>query len=318
MTDEPVVCPAWEHETITQSLVCRGCGYDLRGLALDHGCPECGRAAWDSVLYAIDPHAEALPRIAHPGKVGNGLILLIAGLLCALFCLSIGIVAPGVEDLFLVKRPLQTTLVLEGAPWCAAFFLLVSMAGAGLLAPPRTSSSWGDERSTSVAGLLLSLGLVLAALALEALLGREGSSTSSPGTMPWRVPILCSAGFILFFFLRRVIRLIGERSRAFRTAGDERQRLASMMVATALLAVADVLRLFGEDTGMQKLEIIGHVLAAICLLLLHIGLIYLLINSRWIRKAILRPPPILRELLWQDDETLLTGLARDSRRSGMD
>ncbi|MEC9373105.1 MAG: hypothetical protein VYC34_04645, partial [Planctomycetota bacterium] len=48
------------------ALPCIGCGYELRGLSVRHQCPECGLAVRATILYAVDPHAEAFQPMSRP------------------------------------------------------------------------------------------------------------------------------------------------------------------------------------------------------------------------------------------------------------
>lgn len=52
--DEPDILPGREGETVSQDWTCSACGYNLRGLPLEKGCPECGHRE----LYRPPPPGE--------------------------------------------------------------------------------------------------------------------------------------------------------------------------------------------------------------------------------------------------------------------
>ena len=61
----------WAHATVSASLHCRHCGYDLRGLDASGRCPECGFDVWSSVVHTVDPTSSRLPSLRNPIAVGN-------------------------------------------------------------------------------------------------------------------------------------------------------------------------------------------------------------------------------------------------------
>jgi len=72
---------------LTGELRCIACGYDLRGLSIRAGCPECGVSVRATLLGAVDPHAEELEPLVSAPLVANGLVVWATGALIA--CLSV-------------------------------------------------------------------------------------------------------------------------------------------------------------------------------------------------------------------------------------
>ena len=97
--------------------------------------------------------------------------------------------------------------------------------------------------------------------------------------------------------LRAVLLEAGRRCRAFRTATFQRQRITPLLLATALASLAlpaiRVADMAGQQTIVLTLGAIGLIAAS----MLAVGLIYLVNNAIWIRRALRQPPPRLTELL---------------------
>ena len=76
LPDAPAVNAAVD--TVDRDLTCEGCGYNLRGLALNGTCPECGSsvaAAWSGSLAQSEVVREAYdlncPVLTAPGAAGE-------------------------------------------------------------------------------------------------------------------------------------------------------------------------------------------------------------------------------------------------------
>jgi len=84
----PACAPPATDTTIGRDAACYGCGYNLRSLAYDHDCPECGKpiAAWVRAdrIGTIDP--------AWLGKARRGARVLQAGVIAALPLIYPGLV----------------------------------------------------------------------------------------------------------------------------------------------------------------------------------------------------------------------------------
>ena len=293
---------ALEREEIALSLHCRGCGYNLRGLRAGGKCPECGLDVFETVLSTVDPAASRLPQLRDPNGVGDALVWLASCLLVTTLLQLAGPVAAGVDRLLFSGRVVVGEWTPSWLMWVAGCVVLVALWSVWKLAPP-----WGKEPQT---GVWRDLWLMAAGLATWGMLSigawyfhRSLSSGWGAGGA-WRGQVIPAAfhfvgiGAVILILaaLRDVLRVIGERSREYRSARGGRQRVRDMIAAAIGIAAGEVLRVLGQMTGTESLQMLGAVVTGISTLMLVIGLVYLLVNAWWIRRALRRPPPTLREL----------------------
>ena len=111
--------------------------------------------------------------------------------------------------------------------------------------------------------------------------------------------IILALGMLFFWGLRGVLTMIGERSRSYRHARGGRQGLGAMIAALGGIALGTILQTWAGTLAPRggNLATIGMVVTWISSAMLYLGLIYLFMNSCWIRKAIIRPSRSLDELL---------------------
>lgn len=116
---------------LSGALPCLVCKYDLQGLSVRGVCPECGAAVRATILYAVDPHADAFQPLPNPRLNALGLLLWPGGALAAALLSWL----PRIAD-FVEKIRSGFTTGLSRQTWLAPAILacaLVSMAGAILL-----------------------------------------------------------------------------------------------------------------------------------------------------------------------------------------
>jgi len=292
--------------TITKALSCAGCRYDLRGLTIEGVCPECGRPVLDSVRRAVDPAAHRLPRIHDPDTVGDALVWLMSCLLAAMLLL---VATPAVHQLAaqriggVVRHP---TMAILGT--LAGLVLLTGLGSVRQLAPPR-----GGETAPRVRRYILRMALGLVAAGLGAIAranvpvpanwALDAGTTAAGAVIGAGLGILTVGGLALTLgALGGVFRVIGERSREYRTASGGRQRTADMVAATGGVVVGELLGLLGFAIDSTPVAVMATMVVWACLLMLVIGLGYLLMNAVWIRRSLKRPPPTLPDLLGDDLE----------------
>jgi threonine/homoserine/homoserine lactone efflux protein len=244
---------------------CRQCGYNLYGLRAGGACPECGLEVWETILHTVDPAASRLPKLHNPAAVGNALLWLIV-------CMVVGAVLLIARPIALGIDALDESGLRNLAAWTPGFLPLAAslLALAGLwsvwqLAPPR-----GEEPSGAVCRdvWLLGAGLV-------------------PG-----VAVVGLAG------LRGVLETIGLRSRLYRTARTGRQGIQGMVAAILGTALGHAVHLIAAAAGgLRYLETLGTVIVIVSVLMLVVGLVYLVVNAWWIRRALHCPPPAMDEIL---------------------
>lgn len=296
------------HGVVAASLKCRQCGYELRGLNAAGLCPECGLSIWASVQHAADPEGARQPMIRNPKAVGGGLLWL----------MSLSFIASllwVISDVFYLLDRLDP----GGArfrQWTpphprviASVLLLLAVGGVWRLSPPRRAAETGLVRRDI---RLLAVGLIFAGLSmLELAYATSLQGRLADGWQPLFQPVITLS--LMFFMLialiglHGVLRLIGKRSRQYRTARDSRQNVNGLMAVLGFIAIGTLLEQVPTHwPGGNVWPNIGGVLVAISYVMLVVGLGYLTVNALWIRRALRRQPPTL-------DELLLPPLPPDSR-----
>jgi len=310
MVDHGSLPAYFGHAVVAGSLRCRQCGYELRGLRADSQCPECGLSIWASVQHATDPEGGRLPRLRNPKRVGNALFWLVVAWTAAA---ALWVIRPGLDWL----EQLGSTATDRLADWAppyprliAALLVLSTVWSVLRLAPPRGAMESGVVRR-DIRYLLLGIvfcTLVMLELALAGPLHAQLPEAWGPGfEQALRLTGVVFA-LVAFVGLQGVLRVIGQRSREYRTAREGRQSVQGMLAVLVFLGLAGLLRFIPDGVWPGREGFwpnLGAVLVAIAYLMLVIGMAYLLVNAWWIRRALRRRPPTL-------DELLLPQLAEDT------
>jgi hypothetical protein len=278
--------------TLARSVPCGSCGYDLRGLRTDGRCPECGFPIWETVRRAIDPRARRLPSISNPRRVGDALFAIVACLLVATLLLLAPGVARGLEGLtsMAIRARVPSWLpIAAGAVAILAVWPVYRLS-------PRTGAEPGDLTRRDLrllAASLVAIGLLFAAQ------GVPSPWSTSPGRHVLHL-LTAAVAVVVLIALRRVVFIVGERSRQFRTAKAGRQSVPELIAAVVGIAAGKLI-LLAPVTGLlvPRIRAVGSILIVASTLMLVIGLVYLLVNVSWIRRALRRPIPSLRDLLEQ-------------------
>lgn len=284
---------------------CQRCGYELRGLSADGRCPECGLDIWFTIQHLIDPTASRLPKLREPVGVGNAMFWL---MLCALVA---GAVLAGHALGVLAHLRPRAYAQLGGFTLPHDLLFVASMAGIAAMwsvfrfMPPRGN----DESDIAVrrdvrllaAGLLAFAATALVQWVLERAWTGAGLPASDfsilSGRATARIALALSAvpGFI---GIDGILRTIGRRSREYRRARGARQGSRPMIAACLGVAIGNLIRLVGLSVpGGASLAALGAVLSWVSALMVLIGLLYLVVNAWWIRRALRRPPPPIDEVL---------------------
>ncbi|MAW41023.1 MAG: hypothetical protein CMJ30_01240 [Phycisphaerae bacterium] len=273
---------------LAQSLECRHCGFDLKGVQLDGRCPECGQPVWPSVLLWLDPERDRLPMLDHPHRVARRLVLMADGftLLAILSALALA--------------------------WHAASQITF---GISLLSMMRMVGSCSEIGITAVPVLMVlcSIGIGQDQYPLGwplriFRLGLLGIALGNALGIPALAAVALAMALLGF---RSCVRSIGARSRAFREAGPERQRLLEMALVSLMLAGGLLLEAWrrGAD-GWPWAPGVSTVLLTVSSGFLVVGFLYFRRNVRWISESLCGPSPRLRTLLWAEDDDLLRGWGR--------
>lgn len=294
----------WAHATVSASMHCRNCGYDLRGLDASSRCPECGLDIWATVVHTVDPTSSRLPSLRNPVAVGNALVVLTACMLIGALLMSLPAVAGVLESASgsaAGMRGSQWWNRLPSLDWQYALLLFVAgMWGVWTLAPPRGSEPhgpvWDDVWRLSV-GLG---GWIACATMLARLTETQAVSQRHP-----RLVLALAAGVfavIGLIGLRGAFAVIGQRSREYRRMRGGRQSVGLIMPAIAVALFGRVIAYitrFDWFPGSWRFafQTIGQVITAASMLMILIGLAYLVVNAWSIRSALRTPPPTLDEVM---------------------
>lgn len=274
-------------------MYCRRCCYNLYGLHAEGACPECGLDTWETILHTVDPTASRLPRLRDPRAVGNALLWLMVCLVGGSMLLVLRPVAQWIDAL----DPAGVRNFERWAP--VEFFFLAGVLGlTALLGVKWFARPAGEESDASVVRDVrrLRYGLVAWAVFVITIGLLEWRSASRPVIdLLWLG--VAGGAVVALLGVRGVLRVIGLRSREYRTARGGRQGIRAMIAAIAGTAAGQVLRLLAEVTGLELMATLGIAVGAICTLMVVIGLFYLVVNAWWIRRSLRCPPPRLDELI---------------------
>jgi len=246
----------------------------------------------ETITHLLDPEASRLPRLRDPKGVGDGL-------------LGVSVTYLLLASLVLLPSALPTLLALSGAQggvpwWPVSPWLLSSVIGflglwwLHLLVRSPAEAPAEAARSGTRWILAGQIGWSIAVLAplLGERQGVEGElRTALLETI--RVPFAAAA----LIGLRRLLGIVGLRSRAYRNAKGGRQSIDALIGAMLAGAVGRLASASGATLDLVWLETIGQTLFGASAALLLLGLVYLLVNCWWIRSALRKPPPTLDELL---------------------
>ena len=282
------------------TLPCVRCGYELRGLTVRGVCPECSTPIRVTILYAVDPNADAFREIPR-GSLMGGVLVGVMGSLTGAIVLA---------WLSLIGTALARTLVWawgsEIARWSASgVIILVGMASALMLF---LMGATNPDRPVQRAGVVLAVagGLLLAvcgavvvvpdAMGLRPGVAYFGSDVSVDrviGRIGSAVAVL-----MILFGLRPLLLELHERSALLRTGKKGRQRHNAVLGAVAVSVAGDLLRLVSTrmSSGGTLLEATGSLAALVGSGLLALGLAGLLWNALQIRDALAHPPRTLGQL----------------------
>lgn len=277
---------------VAAHLHCRRCGYDLVGLDARSHCPECGLDIWETVTHTVDPTLNRLPRLLKPRQLGNSVALL-TGSTAAAVLLQSGpaffrlLADAGFMPVATIGFVPEWIALLSPVAVAAGFAATVGMAGSFDGEPSRVVRR--DLRFLIIG--LVSWGLTSAMHALLFLVNADAWQlvASRIAAVPCAI--------VGLWGLRGMLRVIGERSRAYRRAQGARQSSEALIAALVTRALGYLLLLVADWHGrLPSLATFGEVVIWASTLLLSIGLVYLVGNGWIIRRSLVKPPPDLRDI----------------------
>ncbi|QOJ16850.1 MAG: hypothetical protein HRU76_04275 [Phycisphaeraceae bacterium] len=302
MGDSSPSPPVIKRAVIACTLHCRGCGYNLRGVRVEHPCPECGLPVEATVTAEVDPEASRLPRLRDQRLVGSTILLVMTLDLAIAAMALLAVDSWGNREpilrLLVDVDPRSKTAILAGG----ASALSLLGASACLFLGSRLWS--GEDRTPRSQCLVSAAGQMLIAaasgtLVLLALTGGAGVTVGARAE--WTEASLATAmalgGALALRGQGRLLRIVGSRSRVYREARGGRQGMRAMSLALLALMVGVLADAISEYRRLPALERVGEVLVQSSVVMLLIGLAYLVVNGWWIFLALRRSSLRLRDVI---------------------
>ncbi|MEM9082083.1 MAG: hypothetical protein AAGB34_00695 [Planctomycetota bacterium] len=266
---------------LTGSLPCIDCGYELQGLTVKGNCPECGRPVRVTLMWAVDPEAEAFQLVKRPLLLGSGVL---AVTVCPLITVLLLWYYFGIEYIVNIRQ----------SNFVAAFDGFISELSIGIwfiqllaLTPLIVS------RPLRFGGLLSSFGAVCATtMLLFGVLASVGVKTW-PRTTNHDILMFVSFSFALYVFsIRALLMPFIHRSKLLRTGHIPRQHISTISIAFAVAGVAHLVAVFSNSS----VELVAKITAIAAWSLATLGLMGLVRDAFIVRHTLLHPPRTLEEL----------------------
>lgn len=281
---------------LTGSLPCVRCGYDLRGLSIRGVCPECGTPLRTTILYRVDPEADAFKPIRFPKLVAASLVVWPSASLLAILSLWMPRIAELLRSFGLPVEAaaIPFSEIAIGASIVAAIALL------GLIRPTGTLAWW---KSWCLLVGVLSYIPITVALWNMALIDRSYPNPFLEYTRGdrWSWRLLLGAGMVgVFLGFRPVARDLVHRCLALRTGRVDRQTLLTMVVATVVAGLGDLIRVSGVNIpgmGGEALEILSTILILVGSGFVTIGMVACIVDGWRIGESVLLPSPSPRSVI---------------------
>jgi hypothetical protein len=253
-------------------------------------------------MATVDPAAARLPSLRNPKAVGNALVLFTICLLAGFMLLLV----PSLQHL------LEPWLFRNMVTWVSKFPTLtwpvsLTLGGIGLyaiwlLAPPWKSEPQGavwTDLGRMAFGYIGWLAFCTMWIEIRdtVLAARHGPEQKV--AMHLAAAVFATIGLI---GVRGVLRLVGQRSREYRRSKGSRQSVELIILTIATGWIGELAGYAGglswfPGSWRAETRVVSTILMWVSSLLVLIGLLYLLVNTLWIRKALRTPPPAFDEVL---------------------
>jgi hypothetical protein len=277
---------------ISQHLHCRRCGYDLLGLNPRSMCPECGLDVWETVIHTVDAAANRLPQLRNPSRVGNGLAVLTWSIASAVVLQAIPAMTTLIDELKWFREPTAHLL----PPWIGALSIVPVICGLFAVWAMSTPKAHEPSHRVIIDLRLIALGL-LGWGSLSSIVPLLIMINADPFIQILTRLFAAPFAILGLWGLRGTLKVIGDRSRAYRRSRGARQSIDSLIAAQSARVAGYLILLVALLLDRHPtLEIFGKVIVWASTLLLFIGLIYLVRNGWMIRSSLVRPPPGLDEI----------------------
>jgi len=272
------------------NLPCVRCKYNLRGLSIRGGCPECGTAIKATLLAVVDPRAGELRPIRHRYLVAAGIVLwALAGLLSVASAAAVEItIAAG-----LGAGQFYPGDVVRMLP-----AVLAGLSGLGALALVR------PHGGLSRGGIVMAAAGVIAYVPLVGMLGwigRFGEAEVSPGGWPLTarggVQGMVWIGvdallIVICIMLRPNGRRLAARSLLMRTGRVDRQTLRALALVLIFSLVGHGMGVAGAmfPTNAELLGLLGGLLTTVGYGFLLLGMVGVVLDCARIASVIAAKP----------------------------
>ncbi len=292
---------------IALPLPCIFCGYDLKGLHANSECPECSEPVRLTVFATVDPVSNRMAPLPNSKYIGNllsiitvlcslsGILMIVPSCILRIFESDYSQISPTLIQRLPMGGYMRQFLELCFASGACAFcafvltvFLLKHLSENNLLNSCRNAT------------LLMSAGLLGWSLCMWSFsytipLTLNPAPNSSLYSFLYTTLLPTLAAACVFFGLRLIVPPIGKHSRKFRQANMSRQRMNDMLYGVLAVFVG---RCFVElSTPETLLYAFGVIIEVMSFTLIAVGLGYLVWNAFWIRRALIKPPPSIKELM---------------------
>ncbi len=284
--------------SLSGSLPCITCGYDLKGISIRSVCPECATTVRATILFRVDPRSEVFRPIFHPEIIT---VLLFAWAIGALVA-AIAVWIPRIEEVAAGGGAMQYARIWS----TVAFWAIVASAvgSASFIFPFRSMRPWKI--------VLAAVGMGGYALIFIGFMGVRRAELGqaapySAGALNidrTLMRLLMMAGVIIVLLgVRPVAREFVKRSLALRTGRVNRQTIFAMVAVALVGMMGDAMRLVAPHvpTAMEAVvSQLGVVCIVISSLLLTLGFASAVVDSWRIGMALVVPTPTLREVLGEE------------------
>ncbi|MDP7004817.1 MAG: hypothetical protein QF718_01215 [Phycisphaerales bacterium] len=277
---------------VALSLQCSRCGYDIRNLAADGDCPECGKPIRLTIIEVVDPTTQRLEPIHNQKLIANSIFGIVFFYFLSTILAVLVLVTTAPDSLPIPDSVRQ--IPQTGFMWISSACGFVSLLNlVPIIKMCKSNKLHGCKQGIAMTFLGLAIWSVSMILIAIVLLSGQFNTTSVTMILEICVPVIAAA--LVFSGFRKLVPRLGQRSRAFRQAQGSRQRMNDLLAALVVVIIGRVLIAVSPEES--NLSMFGLIITVMSLTLIVVGLGYLLRNVLWIRKALITPPPALTELL---------------------
>jgi hypothetical protein len=289
----------WQGVMLSGSLPCINCNYELQGLSVRGNCPECGVAIRATILYRVDPHADAFHPLPTRRLTAWSVAMWPTGAaLAVVFSWALRL-----SDAMSSRTGTPLPIAISWFDW--AVIVAIGMSGVsvlGLIRPTiETAPKWVFA---AVIGLLGYIPLIWCWSSIIWTIDAHGpppyfQAAPNAHRIILRLCIGLSALGILLC-LRHNARQLVARSLVLRTGRVNRQTIYATAASIGVAMVGDLMRLIASSLSQMDrllLDSAGSLLILIGSLLVTLALVGASIDGWRIRRALLTPSPSLGEVI---------------------